>query len=60
MAVGEILERGLRSRVRWIEGSGKEEKRERERERKRGRERPRKEINRVEKMERIEEKRRER
>ncbi len=35
MAVGEILERGLRSRVRWIEGSGKEEKREREKERER-------------------------
>lgn len=31
MAAGEILERGLRSRVRWIEGNGKEERRERER-----------------------------
>lgn len=27
MAGGEILERGLRSRVRWIEGGGEEEKR---------------------------------
>lgn len=27
MAAGEILERGLRRRVRWIEGSGKKEKR---------------------------------
>lgn len=33
MAAGEILERGLRSRVRWIEGNGKEEKSERVRER---------------------------
>lgn len=34
MASGEILERGLRSRVRWIEGSGKKEKSEGEREKK--------------------------
>ena len=26
MAAGEILERGLRRRVRWIEGGGKKEK----------------------------------
>lgn len=36
MAAGEILERGLRRRVRWIEGGGKEEKRKRERGRKKG------------------------
>lgn len=30
MAVGEILERGLRSRVRWIESGGMVEKGERE------------------------------
>lgn len=35
MAAGEILERGLRSRVRWIEGNGKEEKSERVRVRER-------------------------
>lgn len=45
MAAGEILERGLGSRGRWIEGGGKEEKRERERERGRKKEQ-RKEINR--------------
>lgn len=28
MAAGEILERGLRRRVRWIEGGGKGEKKE--------------------------------
>lgn len=39
MAAGEILERGLRRRVRWMEGGGKEEKRER------GKKEPRKEIN---------------
>lgn len=39
MAAGEILERGLRSRARWIEGSGKEEKSGRQRERETGRER---------------------
>ena len=31
MAAGQILVRGLRRRVRWMEGRGVEEKRERER-----------------------------
>lgn len=30
MAAGEILERGLKIRVRWIEGSSEEVERERE------------------------------
>lgn len=36
MAAGEILERGLRGRVRWIEGRGKEEKREKRKEKAKG------------------------
>lgn len=32
MAAGEILERGLKSRARWIEGSSKEVEEGRERE----------------------------
>lgn len=29
MAAGEILEKGLRRRVRWIEGRGRERRKER-------------------------------